>query len=251
MIFQINRFLLCLMLVMLLASITPIQLAFADQPPVVELPPIKVTAQRSKWRTPGQLSMITGVDIIIENYQLMTRPDITIEDVLGDADVNLLRCQEIRADRPQNCGFNLSGTLIFNMPSVPGFDPNWSGNGCGTGGGVNAVLEFFTPSLHPDFNELNEPYQGVNFLDACNAHDRCFASSGTSFGGCNDAFFEAMNQACGGISRCEDFASLYRAGVATNVGRWAYDSAQAKVSCAEWHDLMEINNCPDDLGQMP
>jgi hypothetical protein len=66
----------------------------------------------------------------------------------------------------------------------------------------------------------NEP-SGVSFLDACNAHDRCYYEHTLSQAGCDWRFYEDMNEACArataGNARladsCSKWAGWYWVGV--------------------------------------
>lgn len=231
------------MLALFLTVLASVNVAHAEGD-VLDIPGMTVTG--SKYRTPRGLMMMLNIDLHIDISPPYEAPTIEHEGGRSEEDIDAQRCELLREQKPQNCGILLGGNLFFNKPSVPDFDPNWSGNGCGTGGATNIFLSFISGQLFDDFFELNEPYEGVSFLDACNNHDRCFASVGSSFNQCNADFFSEMASACGQIDRCNDFASAYRTAVASDQGRNIFNNVQADVTCAEWHDLMEINECPDD-----
>src|SRR5690606_3955662 len=77
-------------------------------------------------------------------------------------------CQNLKSKKPSGCSAS-------NPPSVPGFDPSWEPNGCGTGGLANWIADRILSSAYTDSysGEINAPFVGVSFLAACNAHDRC------------------------------------------------------------------------------
>lgn len=245
MIFQKNKFLILGKLaVFILAIPASVEIAYAD---VLELPPVQVVGTNgSKCRSIRSCGLMAGIDLQIDISPPYEAPTIDHEGGGGENDVDALRCELLRAERPYGCGtIGLAGLVLNNIPSVPGFDPNWSGNGCGTGGAPNYILDFVLNLNYHDFHELNEPYQGVSFLDACNAHDLCFGTGGSNFADCNRDFYIDLNNACNGILRCEVFASAYHAAVGTNSGQNAFDNAQGDWDCAEWADLYELNRCDD------
>lgn len=135
---------------------------------------------------------------------------------------------------------------------MPGQDP-YAPNGCGTGGIggwlQDLALEVFTSDSYS--GDIDEPYSGVSFLAACNAHDQCWAS-GTVRHVCDDAFELATSNACNvvsdpaGKSTCRGFASSYHGALTTTDGsNSAHATSTANRACALWARDMRENDCED------
>ena len=169
-------------------------------------------------------------------------------DTIESEDFRSEVCDDIRRERPNGCGSGgyRTGDPLSGIPAAPGYDRHWRPNGCGTGPFANAFLDAILDRGYHDFFRLNEPYQGVSFLPACNGHDECFATAGADFGTCNNSFFETMYAACGSILNCRKFALAYGAAVNTNFGRNAFDNSQADTNCAVWADQYKLNQCDDN-----
>lgn len=136
-------------------------------------------------------------------------------------------------------------------PSVPGLDPLWTPNGCGTGAAVESIAAKVTRLLFPDFTgDLDRPYPGVSFVGACNAHDRCWGVQGDRLT-CDDGFRIATNQACNaaplsGRNACMGIASGYHAGVTSAIGDRNYQAAGKERTCAIYAKELKDNGCDDD-----
>ena len=218
--------------------------AGADDP--IELPPIKVVAPATDgtnilcqgsgcWLV---LLATEGAYAGFDNYLDMAT---LLEPALID---RKLFCSNLKGKQPRKC-------RLGSIPSTPVYDPGWQPNGCGTGAIANAAVSSLMSSMFDGFYSLDEPYQGVSFAAACDAHDRCFASAG-GFYRCNDAFSIAMADACNGgtiagssaASVCSNYAAAYRAAVSTDeFGRDAYTAASKLLTCAAWHQAMKMNRC--------
>lgn len=150
-------------------------------------------------------------------------------------------CERLEDAKPRGCSSS-------SPPSAPGFDPGWKPNGCGVGGWKDAALEIIADlGLRYFTGELDEPFPGVSFLDACNAHDRCYGLQSGKLR-CDGYFRLAMTEACdrgtmGDVREiCYGSVSAYHAAV-VNHGKAAYESAGEDYACAQWHQAMENNHC--------
>lgn len=104
-------------------------------------------------------------------------------------------CSGLKASKPANCA-------LSSPPSVPGFDPTWKPNGCGTGAHYEILLEqglgvIFGEDFTGNFDAPYRTRAGriVSFLGACNSHDRCWGEANDRTW-CDIAFRDSMVQAC-------------------------------------------------------
>lgn len=140
-------------------------------------------------------------------------------------------CSALEAARPANCQ---------SAPSVPGFDPNWQPNGCGSEQGswgeslAGSILYPYT---------LNQPMAGADFTSACNGHDECWGNASPRLA-CDAQFEVDLGDACAGTPACMELAQAYVAAVGSSTGTANYDSAVAARQCAEWHHDKAENHCP-------
>ena len=156
-------------------------------------------------------------------------------------------CAALNAAQPANCNYSAP-------PSTPVYDSNWQPNGCGTSPLVNW---FLTSALSVAGGQsgvfsgnLDEPYQGVSFLQACNRHDDCW---GRAFdrGWCDSDFRDDMISACDTLSNssqwntCNAFASAYHAAVGptNSLSNSTYNSQSEKLRCAAWAHDKRANGC--------
>lgn len=103
-------------------------------------------------------------------------------------------------------------------------------NGCGPAG-FGGIPEALVPE---------EPIGGISFTPACNNHDSCYATCGSSQDECDEAFHDDMLETCQNeaaaagvdLEDCMAMASFYAAMVAT-YGGGAFDSAQVAAGCEE------------------
>lgn len=175
-------------------------------------------------------------------YLLLTRPspiDETSTYTLAVSTEQL--CERIEESRPEGCSAS-------DSPSVPGFDANWQPNGCGVGGWRDFLLARLAGISMPTFTgDLDEPFPGVSFEPACNAHDRCYGVQLPQFQ-CDDLFHVGMQRACESNTAnatrtlCMSTAAIYFGTVAQH-GESAYDAAGQEHACATWHREMEANDC--------
>ena len=101
----------------------------------------------------------------------------------------------------------------------------------------------------PGFSgNMNEPYYGVSFLDACNAHDSCY-STNPKKADCDRDFMIGLTAQCdshtsgSAHNQCMSYVGMYHFAV-SEYGDSAYGAAQAAQQCAAWHFDMAINACP-------
>lgn len=217
---------------------------FAQDP--AELPPITVVAPTTDGGNivcmgSGCASVLSALNN--SGYNPFYKDHLTPEDGEGNSDADRARfCSKLKKDKPKNCTVLLWPTL--NYPSAPGFDPNWSPNGCGTGAIANAIAGGFLNYLMGNFHTMDEPYEGISFRSACNSHDLCFGTIGSTFSGCNSAFRTDMNSACGSTYGCKIYADVYHFAVSTDkFGKAAFKNSQAASQCASWAKQMELNRC--------
>jgi hypothetical protein len=116
------------------------------------------------------------------------------------------------------------------------------------GGWRDVLLTRLAGITLPTFTgNLDEPFPGVSFLSACNAHDRCYGLQLPQFE-CDNLFFVNMQGACESNTAnatrtlCTSTAAIYFGTVAQH-GEGAYESAGEDHACAVWHREMESNDC--------
>lgn len=157
-------------------------------------------------------------------------------------------CANLNANKPSNC--SLSNPPPSPGITVPGQTP-WAPNGCGTGGigswFQDAILEIANSQSYS--GDIHEPYAGVSFRAACDAHDACWASGGGR-GQCDLAFWNQTLSACTHLSNnnalntCTGFANGYHYAVSTTNGSHsAYATSTANRQCALWSSDMRENGC--------
>lgn len=217
------------------------------------LPPVVVTANYIG----GGQAICYGSACAAILAEMSSTPDYWTEaPPMEDQPINKTAfCNALRNQKPQDCG--------STAPSTPSFDPGWSGNGCGpadwstwTQSAINTIInntsEYYS-------GNMNAPYAGVDFMGACNEHDRCYGSPWQTSGqqsaynhriSCDAAFGQQMLNACaantisGSPARgvCDTMASTYR-GAVGNLGESSYQKAQKEHQCALWHREMEGSEC--------
>jgi len=162
----------------------------------------------------------------------------------GDLELDKAKfCQNLKSKKPSSCSAS-------NPPSVPGFDPSWEPNGCGTGGLANWIADKILSSAYTDSysGEINAPFAGVSFLAACNAHDRCWGLAADK-DQCDLAFRQTMDAACSGLSttsginNCLGFSGIYHGAVTSDLGNSNYEDSVSDFNCAAWAADMEENGC--------
>jgi hypothetical protein len=175
-------------------------------------------------------------------YLLLNQPSTLDETATYTLAVSTEQlCKRLEEAKPKGCSSS-------SPPSVPGFDPYWKPNGCGVGGWKDAAVKLLADlGLRYFTGELDEPFPGVSFLNACNAHDRCYGLQSGKLA-CDGYFRLAMTRACDGGTKgdvreiCYGSVSAYHAAV-VNHGKAAYESAGEDYACAQWHQTMEKNKC--------
>lgn len=213
-------------------------------PPPPMLPPVTVTATNSF----GGTVLCTGEACgwVLDSMQNQWNQDQW--DSQGPTEDlfvvdNTQFCNQLRANRPSNCSMS-------SPPSSPGISSSWQPNTCGSGpissAFGNAVLN--ATSLNYS-NNLNAPYAGVSFANACNGHDQCYAY-GMDKGSCDFAFLNDMMAGCAGVvsssgrSTCEGFAGTYFGTVSNSpVAYLAYNTSYNGRMCALWVYDMQNNGC--------
>lgn len=164
----------------------------------------------------------------------------------GGGDLSVTKgqfCAALKSQKPSGCS-------LASPPPSPGIvipgKPAWKANGCGTGPLSNVFLDAaLTLSSSQSYSgNLDAPYTGVNFLSACNAHDRCYAMAGGKQA-CDTQFNSAMETACGAAgANCIAWAHAYHGAVGvTNAAQSAYNQAEAGRVCALWAKDMRTNQC--------
>jgi len=150
-------------------------------------------------------------------------------------------CERLEESKPKGCSSS-------SPPSVPGFDPYWQPNGCGVGGWRDFLLARLAGiSMSTFTGDLDEPFPGVSFEPACNAHDRCYGVQISQYQ-CDNLFYAGMQSACESNTAnatrtlCMSTAAIYFGTVAQH-GENAYESAGEDRACATWHREMEANDC--------
>lgn len=154
-------------------------------------------------------------------------------------------CQALENRRPSGCSSS-------NPPSTPAFDPQWQANGCGTGARSEwlyslALGQFFGDNYT---GNLDAPYPGVSFIQACKAHDRCWGVGGSRIV-CDENFLTNMRNQCSagagaGVGACNGIASAYHSAVSsTTASDQNYAAAVDAHTCAAWTFDMRNNSCPE------
>lgn len=218
-------------------------------PPPTSLPSVLVTAQRIGGGT--IICRGTGCANVMEGLQTKSPLYYMNHDVptpFEEIPIKQLDfCRDLKAAKPSNCS-------AANPPSSPGITPPasspWQPNGCGTGGMgdwfQDKALEMLAGRAYS--GNLDEPFAGVSFTNACNGHDQCWAM-GYGKGGCDTDFGMNMQNACSQLQgssadSCSGFASLYHGIVSTtNAASNAYSNSAAQRTCAIWASDMRENNC--------
>ncbi len=151
-------------------------------------------------------------------------------------------CNNLRQAKPAGCS-------LSNPPPSPGIGTNWQANGCGTGRLANLFADaFLEVASRPTYSgDLQAPFPGVSFRDACNGHDQCWAE-GNARTTCDYAFRQNMISACGGDSpannTCLGFSGLYHGAVSTTgAAQAAYNNSVSARACALWASDMRENGC--------
>lgn len=219
---------------------------FSAYSQTVTLPPVKVTAPKVGG---GQFSCLGTACAGAVNQESFAAHQRFLEeherypDEPPELDQQQV-CRAMRASRPANCDYG-------SPPSVPGFSPGWSPNGCGTGPRANWFLDSALSQSNSSTysGDLNAPFAGVSFLAACNSHDACWGSA-MHRGTCDIQFRGAMESACSGQSNpdsynvCMGYAGMYHGAVSTTNGsNEAYAKAVSENSCAAWVHDMKANGC--------
>ena len=217
-------------------------------PPVQTMPP--VTARGVT--VDGVAILCRGIECadILHTMQLSSPyPPNTAS--MGDEDIPVdgnQFCAVLKNNKPSGCSYsNPPASPGISVPGQPAYKPN----GCGTGKMANVFADVFLEiATRPTYSgDLQAPYPGVSFREACNGHDICWATgSPNSKSSCDYAFRADMITACGGDSAannvCIGFSGLYH-GAVSNSGpaQSAYNSSQADRVCALWASDMRENAC--------
>jgi len=175
-------------------------------------------------------------------YMLLNQPSTLNETPTYTLAVSTEQlCERLEDSKPKGCSSS-------GPPSVPGYDPTWKPNGCGVGGWKDAAITLVADlGLRYFTGELDAPFPGVSFQNACNAHDECYGRQSGKLT-CDGFFRLAMTEACdagtlGDVREiCYGAVSAYHAAV-VNHGESAYEAAGEAYACAQWHQAMESNEC--------
>jgi len=127
----------------------------------VTLPPVKVTAPTLGGGVMNCYGSACG-DAVQEEAAAALALYQLIYDTYPDEDLPLDKkavCSRLSGNIPSGCG------RWSPPPSVPGFDPAWAANGCGTGGYANLLQHAGLTVATPDYSgDLDAPYPGVSFF---------------------------------------------------------------------------------------
>ncbi len=221
--------------------------AYAQNIPTI--PPVIATAPR-----------IGGGTIICRGYECRDalsalqawgstglEQEASVADGAGGLEVSKPQlCSSLKNKKPQGCNFS-------SPPASPGItvagQAPYEPNGCGTGVFTNWLLDKILEISHGQSysGDLNEPYEGVSFRAACNAHDVCWASGGDR-GQCDLAFQASTWSACSAVAdpngTCRGWSSSYHGAVSnTNASHSAYETSTENRQCALWAMDMRENGC--------
>lgn len=230
----------------ILASTILSSLLFSAHSQPVALPPVLVTAPRAgggDFKCTGTACSNAVNQESLSAHQRFLEENDRYPDEPLELDTTKV-CRSMREGKPANCNYG-------SPPSVPGFDAAWTANGCGTGPRSNwflsKVLSYASSSTYS--GDLNAPFPGVSFLEACNSHDACWGSA-QHRGTCDTQFRHAMESGCQGLSSpdsyniCTGYAGLYHGAVATtNESNDAYAQSISANACAAWVHDMKANGC--------
>ncbi len=213
-------------------------------PPPPTLPPVTVTAPT----VTGGSILCTGEACgwVVQSMSIQWNQDQLDsqkpeEDFIVD---NTKFCRELRANRPSNCSMS-------SPPPSPGLSSSWQPNGCGSGAWSNALASAVQSAASPDTysGDLDAPYSGVSFRNACDGHDKCYAEA-MDKGSCDMSFFNDMMQGCSGVSdasgrsSCEGFSATYFGTVSNSpLANLAAITSAAERTCALWVYDMQNNGC--------
>lgn len=206
-----------------------------------QLPTVQVRANRLGSPT----VLCTGDDCasVIADLTSGSSPTHMIGEQEGPLydDFDRTFCAALEEVQPDNCP--ASGS----PPSVPGYDPSWQGNGCGSAGGgwfEESLLNYLLGQYPQYTGVIDNPLAGFSFLDACNAHDACWGI-GADRDSCDNAFGTTLTGICNGNATCNGIAAGYRFAVGTSSGTEAYQASRQQLRCAAWRHDMSSNACPE------
>lgn len=220
--------------------------AFAD---IHDLPPVTVVGEREDG---GSLVCMSGACLSSaqEESARMFAEYLRMYDTFPQEDLPLNGarfCQTLASKQPQGC--SLSQPPASPGIPVPG-QAAWQPNGCGIGPSKNWFLSQIVGLGYGSVytGDLNAPYPGVSFENACDAHDGCWGS-GSDRTWCDISFQSDMNTACEAVTNtsgwgaCRGLSSAYHAAVSTDAAGDHYDSTLADRLCALWAMDMRQNEC--------
>lgn len=152
-------------------------------------------------------------------------------------------CKNLAGNQPPGCSAS-------SPPSVPGFDPSWVGNGCGDGSFAIILADAVVGHAIPGYSgDLDHPLPGISFYAACQRHDMCYGSMGSSKTTCDNDFKSALSYVCSSNSNygfsCSLLTSIYYNAV-KYLGSSNFNAAQGEVACASWALEMEVNQCKQE-----
>jgi len=218
-------------------------------PPIPTIPPVTATAPRIGGG-PTIICRGSACAAFLDGLKAQYNPENFVSEGMLEDGVPVPGpqfCTGLKALKPNGCSSS-------NPPPSPGIfvpgKPAWQPNGCGTGGAgdwfQDLALELLAGQAYS--GNLNSPYAGVSFQNACDGHDQCWASGGNK-GECDSNFGNNMQNACSQLggsagNSCSGFASLYHGIVSTVNGAGnAYASSMSSRACAVWANDMRENSC--------
>jgi hypothetical protein len=211
------------------------------------LPDVVVTASTTDFQDvsiPGFMGAGMGVHGV--NSQYMQIDDDNVVD-MTKAQV----CAYLSSNKPSNCSATSS-----SWDASPHIDSSsgaaWAPNGCGPGGWANtwlsaaeAISSYISGrSFSGDLNKPDSGHGDVDFTDACNNHDRCYAT-GSSQASCDSNFYNAMTSVCNSSTDqagCDGFRDDYN-DVVTNTGAGPFADGHSESQCTAWAYSMNQDNC--------
>lgn len=237
-----------MMLCMTILALAGVRDAIADRAPwqgdPMEVEGERIPGSNVLCRGSGCASVLDSLyrDYLYDLALLLDRPALLEGGTLPEFTVDAGEfCGRLEEERPSGCSKS-------SPPSVPGLDPAWRPNGCGVGGWRDGALSLMARlGIRHFTGDLDNPFPGVSFLGACNAHDACYGYQVAKLA-CDADFRLAMTSACNANTAnatrelCYGAVSAYHLAV-TSHGGAAYRKAGEELACARWHLDMRANGC--------
>ena len=209
------------------------------------LPPVVITGTATTTEGQTIYCFTPACEEIIEfNTQQFDGTFETISQGNGGAVDKDTFCANMAGNKPPGCD-------VSAPPSMPGFDAGWVGNGCGDGSFASIVADALVGMIVSNYDgDLDHPFPGVSFYPACQAHDRCYATRGSSKATCDGTLGSNLGSVCSSASStyqgaCQLLRQVY-VDVVTLKGGDPFNAAQGEADCAAWASEMEVDQCTED-----